>query len=490
MTHSRSPALLAALLAGITLACGDDDPTPEVEIDRNLTLPAVFGGDLVVTAAIEGCKGTPPARLVTPQGVLASVAALEPLQIQGALDDRARFVLVARPSVDDAGVYGLPMTLAIHVEVDCSGKTIRSDALEMTYVPTDAVATPAIIPRRFWAADDFGVVMICDDTRLVLHANGVEPTGQALDVGFSCATAELRGVLGERRYLITERTGIAAIDPGPVLAWTRRLDYEDGFVDATSDPIVLSDETGEPQLTVLDYGTGEDKVGPLALTYAPVALTRDVTGDVLALETAREAEPAARVYYVQRFMADGTSLGLTEVVRYAWDAPSYYATFSFAGDRLFYVAAPTNDAERWIASASTLTGESIALSTPNDPWRSVLGDAYGRLLVASEDAFRWIDPELGVPMSEAFAPDSGAAFVRIRVDEDGSTTMLADPAATIARGFYVFGPLGDSVVRFNPGSAFFRWMAQGWEDRTLVSYFNELHLVPSRATFAAARDGQ
>ncbi|MEO0815257.1 MAG: hypothetical protein AAFY60_20520, partial [Myxococcota bacterium] len=106
---------------------------------------------------------------------------------------------------------------------------------------------------------------------------------------------------------------------------------------------------------------------------------------------------------------------------------------------------------------------------------------------ASESELIWLDPDTGDTLSQPFSPDSGNSFLRFRVESDGSVVMIADTnQGSSGQGVYVFAPDGSSVMRFSSPRASFSWLAVGWDGTTLFSYFNEVHLIPSRAEYEPA----
>ncbi|MEO1174695.1 MAG: hypothetical protein AAFX94_21985, partial [Myxococcota bacterium] len=231
-----------------------------------------------------------------------------------------------------------------------------------------------------------------------------------------------------------------------------------------------------------------DLFGPVAPTSGRVfldAVTRTSNDDVLVLEAERIDSPASLTYYVRRFDSALEDVSTTQVVRYDYAASSDRAPFSFDGGTLFFKDAPVDAETARIGAFDTETLDVRFLTTFDDPWQSPLGDAFGRLLVASDDAFVWLDPADGATRSEVFAPMSGRNFRRLRVEPDGSLIMLADPTSSAAQGLYIFRPDGSAVMRFLASQAAFGWLVTGWQDTSLFSYFNEIHALPIRADYDA-----
>ncbi|MEO1483586.1 MAG: hypothetical protein AAFU77_15870 [Myxococcota bacterium] len=490
----------ALVLAG----CGDDEsPAPQVVIDDFLTAGDLVGGGYSVVVALENCEGTPAAKLLTGNQVLATVPAIEPLTVfqegdGGNLtetDDRPRFIITIEADRLDPSVYGLPVTLSVQAEVDCSAGTVLSEPFELRYVPTDDAIEPPIRPTRFWPSETTGDLLICEDSELVFYVAGTTE-GARLNLEFPCSLVEIDGTLGERRYVWGDRFGLAAIEPAsagaaPTLAWTRTVLMEALWADGSRDPVALRSETGSSNvkgLYVVDFETGADLFGPVAPTSGRVfldAVTRTSNDDVLVLEAERIDSPASLTYYVRRFDSALEDVSTTQVVRYDYAASSDRAPFSFDGGTLFFKDAPVDAETARIGAFDTETLDVRFLTTFDDPWQSPLGDAFGRLLVASDDAFVWLDPADGATRSEVFAPMSGRNFRRLRVEPDGSLIMLADPTSSAAQGLYIFRPDGSAVMRFLASQAAFGWLVTGWQDTSLFSYFNEIHALPIRADYDA-----
>ncbi|MEL6338904.1 MAG: hypothetical protein AAGJ56_07825 [Myxococcota bacterium] len=490
-----------------TVGCGDDDEastgSPRAEIDTQLTLTELVGGDLQVITAIEACEGTPPARLRFGDSILTETAAIEPLSVLSdggdgtfvASDERTRFLLTISSDTLRAANFGLPIEVSAVAEVDCPDGVASSDPVVLRYVPTDVAVSPPERPTRFWASDTPGDLLLCIDSSLIELQGGVDERSR-FDLGFPCSLGELTGVLGERRYLWSQRFGVAAVGVGPSLVWSRSMLVEALWSNADENPVVLRSNpgsSGEKALYVLDFETGDDVLGPIEPSEGRTfldAVSRLPSGEILVLEAERVSTPARLTYFVRRLSSEGEDIGPLEAATYNYDAPLDIASFSFDGRSLFFKDAPNDPDEQRIAALDTTSGETRLLSTFNDPWRFPLADAFGRLLVASEDSFAWLDPETGERDSEVFAPESGNSFLRLRVETDGSTVMIADATANSAQGLYVFAPDGSSVLRFTSERASFSWLAVGWEDETLLSYFNEVHVIPNRAEYASSLETQ
>lgn len=501
MNQKKICLALAGVVSGLTLSsCGDDEEdSPSAEIDTFLTVTELVGGDFTVVTAIENCTGTPAARIRSGSVTLVSTAAIEPVTVlQGdgseelqAADDRARFFVTIPSAALDPATFGLPVRAELVAEVDCPEGRVESAPVTVEYVPTDVVVAPPLRPNRFWASDVPGDLLICSDSSLVVLQAGVDEVDR-LNLGFPCTLAQVEGTIGERRYVWGERFGVAALDPGPAIGWSRAVLVTALWADGTRDPVLLRTEgagAGTRRLYVLDAETGADLVGPIDATNGRRfldELSRAENGDILALEAETVIDPPSLAYYVRRFDPAGNEIVSREVTRYEYDAELDIASFSFDGSALFYKEAP-DDADTFrIAAIDTLTGARQLLTTFGDPWRFPLGDAFGRVLVASEDRFLWLDPETGNALSSPFGSDGGNTL-RFRTEPDGSVVMLADSTANAAQGLYVFAPDGTSVMRFSSSRANFSWLAVGWDGTTLFSYFNEVHLLPPRAEYVAAQ---
>jgi hypothetical protein len=368
----------------------------------------------------------------------------------------------------------------------------------MLYLPAQASLAPSYELGRFWASDDPGDLLVCRDTALVLYRDGVEPD-DTLELGFPCGAADMTLGLGSRRYLVGVNAGIAAIDPGPELAWARPMLLQDWWIEVDRAPAIIREVDGNPEVVLLDQD-GADLVGPVPapgpLPYRPIGATWPIgavavnaAGELLVLEASRTESPPALTYAVHRMTPELVLTGSTRVQEYEWQIPSGEAVFIYDDDasHIYVSAAPDDDNNRWVERIELASGEQSWATDPADGWRYPLGDAYGRTVVASSREFIWLDPEDGAEASSRFAPDSGNRFLRAFIEPDGSILMLADPASGVAQGLYIFAPDGSSTVRYHPGAALLRWVAPGWdtEGGALVSHFTELHWLHSRAEYEA-----
>jgi hypothetical protein len=239
-------------------------------------------------------------------------------------------------------------------------------------------------------------------------------------------------------------------------------------------------------VTLVDRDTGLDASPVLPLVHKALgAVSRDaVTGDIAVLTADKQV--VENVYYIELFDIAGTALRApVEAARYPSGTP--YAEFSFDGSRL-YAVADDGLQNRWIQSVRVVDGLVTQLTQPSDGWHFVVGEAYFRLIVASDDGFVWLDPADGTVASRPFAPDSGSDFYRLRVEPDGSSIMLADPnGAASAAGFYVFAPDGSDVIRLHGGDQSYGWMAQSWDGGSLVSVtdigLSDIQVLPTRQGF-------
>lgn len=416
---------------------------------------------------------------------VARAETVEPLLIADTGDARLRFTTTIPGAELSPSRFGLPARFELRLEVGCGAERVRSPGFAMEYVPTTAAIAPPVQPRRFWASDVPGDLLVCQGSDLVLVSAGTTESGR-FALGFPCAEAELKGELGGRRYLVADEAGVAAIDPGPALGWSRPLPLDAVWTDAERDPVVHWQAGGADVVMVLDFASGADAVGPLPVTHRPRAIARNAANEILVLGSQRDLAAPSLTYVVERFDESGAGLGSVLAAHYAWAAPSYLAEFSFDGAGLFVTAAPTGEGQRWIERVDPLTGERVALTTSSAPWRFALGEAWGRLLVASDTQLVWLDPRTGAALSAAFAPDSGNGFLRLRVEPDGSVIMLADATGPMAQGLYVFAPDGATVMRFTSPAAVFRWLTTDWLGGSLIGYFDEVHALPTRAELTEA----
>jgi hypothetical protein len=479
-----------------TCACGTA-PAAKVEVDHLKTINAVIGGDPLVTAILTNCVGSPEAIAYAGSVTVAHELGVTLFRTDdGTLESGAyNFQLLLDSTELRPSRFGLPVTFDLEIAVRCDGAWIRSAPYAMQYVPTAASLAPPFSPGHFWAGDREGDVLACDDTHITSYIMGSQPS-TVLELGFPCGTADFYGEVGARRFARSTLFGIAAVDPGPVLAWARPTLLIDAWTDAAADPVVVRVDAGTEVLAVLDAATGLDVVGPLTLTrplphhtadagiYGVV--TRAESGDLLVIETELITSPASLSCFVQRYSAGGADLGEQLVVHYDWQASSRkcdLVEFDALGDHVYVMSAPVDEATAWIDKIRLADGV-VVWSTPElDGWRYPLGEIYGRLLAASDKAFVWIDSETGAVVSSAFAPDSGNAFLYGLVEPDGSMVMLADPVGGVAQGLYLFAPDGTSTLRFSSPSALFRWVTPGWSSGTLVSYYDELHWLYARAQY-------
>ena len=496
-------SLLMLGLSVLAASCGrdptDDDAQTLLTVDPALTLSTFFGGDVGLAVGYDCDTVSGPVSATARGVVLATSATPDIVLFNG---DTPRFLLTIPESrigeLDTADDFGNPAVIPITISADCDGRPSISRPYAITYIRAQNSGVAPAGVDRLWSSDAANEILACDGFDLVRYGlqsltDRTAPVELArYEVGFACTLGELRGDVGGRRYFTTDRGGIAAIDPGPTVVWHRSLIFEAVSAAADQDPIVIQSQANVRQVVVLDRLTGADKVGPLALAYNPLnALTRDPSGNIIVLTYDRVGVES--LYYLERFDSAGVSLGAPIfVARYGrtennqQDVP--IADFSFDGTRLYFNGNDGTDLlTQWIASIPTAGGTPTQLTAAGI--NHVLGEAYGRLLVASDDYFQWIDPASGGELSSTFAPDSGINFLRLRVEADGRTVMLADQSGSNAAGFYVFDADGTSIARVHADDTAFSWLASGPDGGSIVVVVdptgNEVHdLGPASGFFA------
>ncbi len=490
--------VVLALLAGS--ACSDEkELRTALSIDPGLSLASSLGGDVGLAVDIDDCSRIEGPATATAEGrTLATVDTPEPLTFASG----SRFIINIPASALTADAFGLPVAIDITVEAVCDGERVKSTPYALTYVPTLRGIPTAPGVSRFWPADVEGELLSCNGTSLQRH----DSTGALLSevqLGFSCALGELRGNIGERRYLTVANGGMAAIDPGPVLVWTRHgvgsssapddnFVFDAAWTNATDDIIVQYKLVagGETFVALADRDTGLNLSPTMPLVHIALgAVTRDPNGNIAVLTA--EKELVENVYYIELFTPAGVQVRPpVQASRYPVGTP--YAEFSFDGDRL-YVSADDGEQNRWLQSVAVADGAVTQLTQPASGFRFVVGEAYFRLLAASESGFVWLNRDTGAQDSAVFAPDSGNNFYRLRVEPDGSCIMLADETgAASAGGFYVFAPSGSPVIRLNGGDQAYGWLAESWSGGSLVSVLDasaaDVQVVPTGAEYADLAD--
>jgi outer membrane protein assembly factor BamB len=506
----RCSIRIAVCAALVSAGCDGPDSLPDVarvEVDSLMTINALIGGEPIITARVWSCGGTPPVTVYA-----NGIEVLSEASVTLAADDTGGDVelegssvfQVVIPSAElSPAVFGLPPAFDVELDVKCDNIWVRSPPFAMLYLPAQASLAPAYELGRFWPSDDGGDLLVCEDTVLTLYAGGTNAS-DTLELGFPCGTADMSPGPGARRYLTGVSVGIAAIDPdqtGPTLAWTQPMRLQDWWIEVDENPVVIRDNGGSPEIVVLDQGNGADLVDPVPppgeLPYRPTGATwplgavaaNTASNEVLVLEANRTNSPPSLTYTVHRLdpTSDLAVLGSVEVQQYDWQIPSAEAVFIYDEDasHIYVSAAPDGETSRWVECVDLSDGAVTWSTDPADGWRYPLGDAVGRTVVASDQDFVWLDPSDGSEISARFAPDSGNRFLRAFIEPDGSIVMLGDPAGGVAQGLYIFAPDGTLTVRFHPGAAIMRWVAPGWSDGALVSFFTELHWLYSRAEYEA-----
>ncbi|MBC7793874.1 MAG: hypothetical protein H7Z43_09205 [Clostridia bacterium] len=511
--------LVSIVLAVLAVGCSRDptanDAKKLLTVDQDLTLSTFFGGDVGLAVGYD-CQTIGGPVTATSRGVvLASIAMPEPIQFGGNL----RF-LVSIPAAKFADTsFGNPTVVPVTIGADCDGRPAISNPYTVTYVrPSHSGVAPSGV-SRVWSSDAENEILACDGASLVryslspLDGDLTPPVEiERLELGFACTLGELRGDVGGRRYFVVDRGGIAAIDPGPALAWVAppALLFYGLSARTDEDPILVYQDPGSPskQVVVLSKTDGSTILGPLPLQANPYdatppnsvptgAVARSADGSISVLTFARQG--VENIYFIERFDTAGAAIGTpVQVVRYGRQADGQstdlpYAEFSYDGSRLYFSNNDGTDLlAKWVASIALADGRVTRLTTLDsggNGYRDVIGEAYGRLLVASEQNFIWLDTMTGDPLSSSFAPDSARRFYRLRVESDGSTVMLADTTGTGSGGFYVFDSNGLSLVRINGDDTSFSWLAGGPGGGSLIVVAdptgNEVHDLGPAASFVA-----
>jgi hypothetical protein len=502
--------LALVLLSAIAFACGrdptEDDAKKLLTVDPDLSLSTFFGGDVGLAVSYQ-CKTVAGPITATARGnVLATLATPEII----AFDSGNRFLINIPASAFDTTDFGNPTVVPITIAAECDGRPVISQPYTVTYVhPLHSGLAPAGVTRVF-ASDLPNEILACSGTDLVryslqpLDASLTPPTEiERFPVGFACTLAEMRGDVGGRRYLTVDNSGIAAVDPGPSVAWFRTdILFSALSAPADTDPVVsykqnvIVNDVSSVQryVSTLSKDDGHTVIGPLPLVNLPLgSVTREASGNINVLTSTQDG--VETTYWVERFTSAGASVEApARVVTYGrkddGTADRPYAEFSFDGTRLFFSDNDGTDLlTKYVASFAVADHSIKRLTTLTDGngYHYVLGEAYGRLLVASDDAFIWLDPVSGAELSQAFSPDSGNVFYRLRVGPDGSTAMIGDPTGNSGVGFYVFDAQGAPLVRIHNDDTSFSWLTGGPDGGVLLVVAdptgNEVHDLGRASTF-------
>ncbi len=492
MSFSHQCARVACIVLTFA-ACSSsvDKPAPglSVSIDPFLTRQTVLGGDVAIAAVVTECSLIDEVIVSAKDIIILSVQNVQAVAVSfGGNEVRNTFALQIPASALPPNVFGIPVVAPMVLEINCAGKTARSEPWAITYLPTAVAVVPAFNPQIFWAATKPGDILGCQGTALVNYKNGITER-RRVDLTFPCVVGDLRGQLGGRRYFGTRRGGLAAIDPGPVLVWTKTMDLAHWEGNATDDPMVLYDDDNGRHFVVFDRDTGATTVGPYDFNaVAGVVLTRPVrlaNGDFLFLRSTRPKSLDTLTYSVQRLDSAGVEVSSIQVAYYPFRAISYVAEFSSNGEAL-YVTKATDADTRWLAKIDTTTGDVIWELKPEDEARIYIpmGEAQGRVLATSDEGFYWLSADKGDILTPRFGPASGKSFLRAVIEADQSVVMIADEQAVGAEGLYIFDPDGREVVAMR-GGLFLRWLVNGWEGGPLLSNYDELHELRSRADYEA-----
>jgi hypothetical protein len=470
------------LLLLATIGCGDSNGKQGIVRLDELTLPTMIGGDLLLVVTTENCETAGPLIISADDIVLGEVATPTIAVAQGGGNESIHVIQVriAESNVS-ARDFGLPLVMQAVVEVACGALRVRSEPMEITYVPTEASMVPAFNPFRFWAGDVEGQIWACEGSLLSVYQEGLTLM-DSIELGFSCAEAELRGFPGERRYLSAESLGLVALDPGPIVAWRRLINLDSVSEDTDRDAIIIYEEDGESYVERLDWVDGSTKMGAILLDpqRSQVGFPKGTfTDETMLMQSQRPDDRTSLSYYVQHITPSGGEASLVEIVHYPWNAPALAAEFSEDGEAVYVVIAPTADGDRWVEKRRS-SDATLLWSTLGEPWRFVLGESLDTILVASTDSFGWLDAADGTLMGESFSTQGGNAFVRGALELDNSLVLLGDASGGLDQGFYVFDPMGKRVFSFNDTGGLFRWVTPGWDGGVLLSYFNELHQLYPR----------
>ncbi|MEZ4270787.1 MAG: hypothetical protein R3C68_04955 [Myxococcota bacterium] len=463
------------------------------EIDTLLTQRTFIGGDPVLAVRVDGCSAPEAAQVfANTQSILTleQITLLSPGVDEQDGNNPVPFFNVRIPQEKlPLATFGLPVEVDVTVEVLCDGQPSLSEPFEMRFLPTSASLVPPFNPRRFWASQTQGDILACEDSSLNLYSQGTT-LAQTLALEFPCVQAELSGFPDDRRYLIADGLGVSAIAPTPAVLWTRGLDLQGARVSPENDPIILYKEGALRYVVALDRDSGANVFDPVLLDRVPLGPpARNAAGDILVLEAQRPGDFSSLTYYVRRFDSGGQFIDVQQVAHYAWNAPSFVAEFDFTSESIYIAAATQNREEQWLQKIDVSTGDVIWETSSALPWSIPLGESFERLLVASDNAFAWLDPQDGTVLTSApFAPDSGNRFLRASVEADGSIVMLADSTPDVAQGLYLFAPNGDLAMQLSGPDLVFRWLTTGWGDGVLLSYLNEIHLLHATQTYVALRD--
>lgn len=474
---------MVALLAGV--ACKDEGealPT-KLSVDPELTLAVSLGGDVGLAVDVDACERIQGPATATADGqVIATLDSPEPLVFASG----TRFI-INLPAAE-LERFAAPARLSIVIEAVCDGERVAGTPYELTYLKTSGnIGLPTGV-TRFWPSETSGELLACTGTRLQRYDASGAPAS-SIDLGFSCSLGELRGLPGERRYFTVDRGGMAAIDPGPTLVWSRhtpngpftpeqRFVFESSWTRPDRHIVVQYREVDAgPRFTVLvDRDTGLNLSPAMPLTYGALGpVSRDADGNISVLT--RDQELLENVYYLEMFTPEGVAVRPpVQTSRYPNGLPN--AEFSYDGDRL-YVTADDGEQNRWIQAVRVSDGTVTQLTQPSDGFTTVIAEAYFRVLVASADHFAWVDRDGGGLVSSPFAPDDGIQISRLRVEPDGTAVMLAQG------GFYMFSPDGSDFVRLHADQQY-GWLTESWTGGSLVSVNDavpDVQVVPTRAEY-------
>ncbi len=503
---SRSLKLALVLFAA---SCGDGEGgNMVVEVDYLSTRTTTIGGDILITGNVIECNGSPSARAfadgleVIPASPVVLFTWDSPAPTEGKL-----FELRIAPSSIPPRIFGLPVKFDLQLEIDCGDGPVVSDPFVIKYLPVQQRYPVSFSTSRFWPGDSVGEFYSCEGSDLVLYSAQSEELYR-LSLGFSCVEGRMIGRPLERRHLVSEGQGIAAIEPESDLQqasvlWTRSLAIAGSSVSPGFAPVIVIDTGIGRQMVALGTENGlnlfvprdvADVVfGDPARVQIPTGDTSTTSlndGDILILEALRDTQQATLKYFIHRFSAEGVDRGVLEVLSYPWNARSYVAEFS-ADARAIYVSNGP-DADHMALEKRSSEDASVIWSLRSEPelttddsenYSISLGESEGRLLAVSTESFIWLDPDDGKKLSLGFSPASSNRFAGGTVAADGSVMMIADAVGSIAQGIYVFSPEGPPSVEIHSAELLFRWLVRGWGDEVLVGYYDDILQLHSHADY-------
>lgn len=485
------------LLTLLSAGCAKKPPASvfSVQIDPVLTPVAVVGGDLSIGVLVTRCVVLDTLELRAGAVELAALETVETLPLGNDAKQESVVQVQVPRSVIDPQLLGIPAEIKVVATASCGDRAAESDPYLVSYLPTVAALVPAFNPRLFWAASTPGDILACAKANLAYYRGGTTETAQ-FELGFHCLSSELRGLAGERRYLGMHGAagGLAAIDPGPILLWSKSFKLVSWRSGPADDPMVVYDDDDGRHFVVYDRQTGAEVVGPFALPNQDGVVrsrpTRTEAGEYLFIRSTRAVGGVSLTYYLDRYSAAGERLSVVKLVSYDFLAKSYFVAISRDASAV-YLTQAVDEVTTWLAKLDSTSGATL--------WRlggeGSLGiyrpvyEGEGRLLAASTEGFYWLSTATGAALTPRFGPASGEEFLVASVEQDESVVMIADSRGGVAQGLYIFAPDGRQVVGIG-GALVMRWLTSGWGDGPVLSNFNELHTLHSRVDYEKLLSGQ